>query len=442
MDANVQMIEFQTSGSTGCAKTIVKTVASITADVEMLHQAFPDLFGPKPYVLTTIRPEHMFGTLWRMRLPELAGCEVHPETIVSVEELAAAARGREKTLLVTTPSFLEKAVESEDFQTLKESLVGIVTSGSLLKGGISRRVKELTGISPTEIFGSTETGSVAWRRQENGETWTLFDAVEAERTDDGRLRVDSFFSMERPYVMGDCVEFVASRSFLLLGRADRNVKILEKYVSLPQLEAAMESHPYVAKAHAVASDEAVARIRAIVELTSEGKAALKCGTYSQLTAKIKREIASIEPFAFPRRIRYLNSFPYNEQGKLVRLQIMPILESRYQEPVSENETSSENHYGADLTFISDATYFDGHFKNFKILPGVVQLDYVCRCIRRKWRKSAFSGEVSRLKFQRPVLPGELVRLEVERMDDNRMRFSIKCAEAICTSGILTWRGAQ
>lgn len=441
MDGIAQSVEFRTSGSTGCSKTIVKSAASLAADVEMLHRSFPDLFGAKPYLLTTILPEHMFGTLWRVRLPALAGCEVHDATIVSVEELAAAARGREKTLLVTTPSFLEKAVESEDFLSLKASLTGIVTSGSLLNAGLSRRIMELTGISPTEIFGSTETGSVAWRRQENGEAWTLFDAVEAELSDDGRIKVDSEFSVERPYVMGDCAQFVSPRAFMLLGRADRNVKILEKYVSLPQLEAAMERHPYVAKAHAVASDEAVARIRAIVELSGEGKAALKSGTYSRLTAKIKRDLASIEPFAFPRRIRYLNSFPYNEQGKLVRSQILPILESRYQEPVSENESGGEDAFSADLTFIPDAEYFDGHFSSFKILPGVVQLDYVCRCIRRRWRKAAFSGEVSRLKFQRPVLPGEQVRLEVERLDAERFRFSLSCARAVCTCGIMTWRDA-
>ena len=107
MDGIAQSVEFRTSGSTGCSKTIVKSAASLAADVEMLHRSFPDLFGAKPYLLTTILPEHMFGTLWRVRLPALAGCEVHDATIVSVEELAAAARGREKTLLVTTPSFLE-----------------------------------------------------------------------------------------------------------------------------------------------------------------------------------------------------------------------------------------------------------------------------------------------------------------------------------------------
>ena len=436
------IVEFRTSGSTGGAKTIVKQVAQLEADVEMLAGTFSDIFSLRPYFLTTIRPEHMFGTLWRQMLPGRIGCEVHPGTVVSVEELAAAAEGRGRTVLVTTPSFLEQAVKREEFALLKPSLAGIVTSGSLLKRDLSQKVLELTGVSPTEIFGSTETGSVAWRRQAEGEEWTLFEGVEAERTDDGRIKVDSAFSISRPFVMGDFVEFVSPRRFLLKGRADRNVKILEKYVSLPALEAAMEAHPFVAKAHAIASDEPVPRVRALAELTLEGKNELKRSGYAGMTALLKREIAGIEAFAFPRRIRYLNAFPYNEQGKLVKAAVAPILASRYQEPVSENESASADNYGADLTFIRDAVYFDGHFKTFKILPGVVQLDYAVRCIRRQWQTGAFSGSVSKLKFQRPVLPGETVRIEIGKKDELTFAFTIKSGETVCTSGIFNWKGAR
>ena len=63
------IVEFRTSGSTGGAKTIVKQVAQLEADVEMLAGAFSDIFSSRPYFLTTIRPEHMFGTLWRQMLP-------------------------------------------------------------------------------------------------------------------------------------------------------------------------------------------------------------------------------------------------------------------------------------------------------------------------------------------------------------------------------------
>lgn len=434
-----ETVEFRTSGSTGGPKVVVKTLKSLERDALTLFNSLPELFRARPYVIATIREEHMFGALWRVRLPRLAGCAVHPETVISVEELCAAAEGHHAVLLLTTPSFLEVALKNDDFSSIRPLLTGIVTSGSLLSGDLSKRVCDAVGVSATEIFGSTETGSVAWRRQDQGELWTLFDGVEACVDDDGFISVDSEFSLTRPFTMGDKVEFAEPRRFILHGRGDRNVKILEKYVSLPEIESLLQSHPLVDKAHAVASDDPVQRIQALVELSAEGRKALKESTYSAVTRRLKREIHGIEAFAFPRRIRYLNDFPYNEQGKLPLSSVLAILSSRYQEPVQEDVDESEEHYSSTLTFIPDAVYFDGHFQEFKILPGVAQLDLVERLIRKKWRMPAFAGEVSRLKFQRPVQPYEQILLEVKKAGEGVFSFSLKCSETLCTSGVFKYR---
>jgi hypothetical protein len=439
--SGVPAMEFKTSGSTGRPKSVFKTLASLDADAAMLVRSLPDLFAAKPYILATIREEHMFGALWRMRVPALAGCEIRPGVIVSVEELLDAAQGHDAVLLLTTPSFLENALKNDEFKLLKPFVAGIVTSGSLLSADLAGRVREALGVSPTEIFGSTEAGSVAWRRQAGGEEWTVFDEVSATVGEDGLIVVDSAFSLEHPLVMGDRVEFTSSRRFRLLGRADRNVKILEKYVSLPELEDAMRSHTFIAKSHAIASDDAVPRIHALVELTEEGRRWLKDHTYSELTAKLKREIPEVESFAFPRRVRYLSALPYNEQGKLPRSTVAPVLASRYQEPVFENETFNGDDYSAELTFIPDAFYFDGHFRQFKILPGVVQIDCVERCIRRLWRMPAFAGEIARLKFQCPIQPREKIFLKITRRSGCEFAFALSRAAKNCTSGQLRY-GAQ
>jgi hypothetical protein len=242
--------------------------------------------------------------------------------------------------------------------------------------------------------------------------------------------------------MSDAVRFVSPRRFLLLGRADRNVKILEKFVSLPAVESALEAHAFVARAHVIPSKEPVPRIWAMVELTAEGKEELKRVGYAAMTARLKRDVRSVEPFAFPRRMRYVETFPYNEQGKLVNAEVYPVLKSRYQEPVCENAAFSEDRFTADLTFIADAFYFDGHFREFKILPGVVQLDYVDRCIRRRWHLGVFSGELTRLKFQRPVLPGEKVSLEIVRTAEDRHSFTLRHGEDLCTSGVFARKAAR
>lgn len=429
----VMSVAFSTSGSTGVSKTILKSAISLDADASMLVKSLPDLFDTKPYVVTTIRSEHMYGALWKVRVPLFAGCLVHEETILSVEELLFASQNKEKILLVTTPSFLEKAIQREEFKLLKNILVGIVTSGSLLKEELAFRIQNEVGIAVTEIFGSTETGSVAWRRRSNGEQWRVFDGVQAKANNEGVIEVDSEFSVTRPFKMGDAAKFTSPNTFLLLGRIDRKVKILERYVSLSEIEDSLEEHPLVAKAHAIASDEAVPRIRALVKLNALGKAKLKSSSYSAIITELKK-LKTIKSYAFPRRIRFVNQFDYNEQGKLPHSTIAPILKSRYQEPVSENETLLDSSYTSNITFIPDAFYFEGHFNSFKILPGVVQLDYVERCIRRSWHMPIFSGEIARLKFQRPIQPRESLKLEISRKDEGKFSFSIKCSDEICTSG--------
>jgi 3-hydroxymyristoyl/3-hydroxydecanoyl-(acyl carrier protein) dehydratase len=65
-----------------------------------------------------------------------------------------------------------------------------------------------------------------------------------------------------------------------------------------------------------------------------------------------------------------------------------------------------------------------------------------RCIRRQWQTGAFSGSVSKLKFQRPVLPGETVRIEIGKKDELTFGFTIKSGETVCTSGIFNWKGER
>ena len=98
-------------------------------------------------------------------------------------------------------------------------------------------------------------------------------------------------------------------------------------------------------------------------------------------------------------------------------------------------------HGASWNFVIWGVYFfailvvEKHYMStLEALP-----DWVCRCIRRRWRKGPFAGEILRLKFQRPVLPGERVRFTLSRLEGERYSFSFKIGESVCTSGIMAWK---
>mgnify|MGYP003300043136 CR=1 FL=1 len=214
-------VTFYTSGSSGQAKAIVRTERTLCADAEALARAFPEIWSSRPAVVSTAPKDHLFGTLWRELVPEVLGLVSDPESVISIEQLAAAHEKYGRFLFATTPSFLEKALGHPDIAALKGAFVGIVTSGGLLRTATSRAVMDTLGVCPLEIFGSTEAGTVAYRRQSEGELWNVFEGVSAMTDAEGRLVVDSPYLDERPFVMSDAVVFEGPKRFRLLGRTDR-----------------------------------------------------------------------------------------------------------------------------------------------------------------------------------------------------------------------------
>lgn len=429
-------VVFSTSGSTGDAKRIVRTEQSLLADAAALVAAFPDIWGPRPAVVASIRPEHMYGALWRVRAPAQAGCTVDPAILISVEELAAACARHSRVLFATTPSFLEKALHHPDFPLLKGSFSAIITSGSLLRGETALAVAEAVGCCPTEIFGSTETGTVAYRRRTEGELWNVVDHVEVSRSDDGRLVVDSPFAMERPYTMGDLVELVSPRAFRLLGRSDRRVKILERYVSLNETEKALLSHPFIdrVRVEMIAGD--VPRLGALVVLSREGISALASGTYAQLAARLRRDLlASSGSLAFPRRLRFVRELPVNEQGKTTAAAARNALLAWCQEPAVLSWRATDVSLEARLVFPPDAECFRGHFPGFAVLPGVAQLFFLRHFARQVFPDFPETVTYRRLKFQKIILPSREVSLSVSRREGGSFAFSIVGTTGPCASGI-------
>lgn len=429
-------VDFFTSGSTGKAKPVRKSLASLRADAEELAGCFAPLFAGAA-VASTVRAHHMYGKLWVDLLPARTGAEVLPGPILSFEELCAVCAGRPKVLFVTTPSFLEKVACHPDRGSLPRVFSGIVSSGSLLRREVSEEIRRCAGVCPLEIFGSTEAGSVAWRRQENGPAWRLFDAVSVScLAGDGRLSVDSPFCLTRPFVMGDAGEMLGGRRFLLKGRTDRRVKILEETVSLPEVEEALCAHPFVARAHAVASGGPVPRVWALAVLTAPGRDALRRGTYSGLIRALRLALGGrLPPEALPRRIRFVRELPANSQGKLPREDVLPLLESRLQEPVIDGWAERGDAVTARLTFPPDSIVFRGHFPSFPILPGVAQLYWAHLFLRKRFGGDFAPAAVRRLKFRRLIRPGQGILMRLERVAAGRFDFLFSTeGGAVCTSG--------
>ncbi|MCA9690279.1 MAG: hypothetical protein R3A51_05415 [Nannocystaceae bacterium] len=89
----------------------------------------------------------------------------------------------------------------------------------------------------------------------------------------------------------------------------------------------------------------------------------------------------------------------------------------------------------------DWEYTRGHFPGYPIVPGVAQLvAMVERPARTLWPELGAPRSVARLKFRRPITPGERVRVVLERAGE-QVRFSLAVGEAPCAAGIMRFSEA-
>lgn len=429
-------IVFRTSGSSGSPKEIARTDESLWADARALVAGFREMWEGIRLVAGTIPRDHMFGELWLVRSPAARGCHSLEEPVGSVEELAEVSSGG-GVLLATTPSFLEKAVEHPAFAGLRGKIAAVVTSGSPLRRETALAVGQALGACPLEIYGSTEAGTVGWRRRENGEEWNVFAGVEVRIGREGQLVVDSPYAMERPLAMGDAARLVGNRKFELLGRTDRRVKILEEYVQLGDVERALEGHPLVAVARAEAFGTGVARVGALVVPTPAGRTALASGTFGAVRRQLRQDLlGKVGKLAFPRRIRFLRALPADARGKTTSAAAKAALAAWCQEPVVLEWTATADTLRAVMVFPPDTECFDGHFPGFALLPGVAQLFFLRHFARQAFGDFPDAGTWRRIKFQRIARPGEPLVLKVERRGCNAFAFAYTKASEPVSSGVV------
>ena len=319
-------VVFHTSGSTSEPKEIVKTFESLAKEVAFHRKRLSIPAGT--LFLATIEPQHMYGKLWRELLPPAAGCSVDPAVILAPEHLLDRMRSADRVFFVTTPTFLRRFCAYADLYDVPQNCVEIVTSGALLDTETSAAAKRVFGIAPQEIFGSTETGGVAWRRQggSNGEAydWNVFDPVEVKVSGDGRLVVNSPFSFRKDFVMGDGVELSPDgRRFRLLGRMDRTVKIAEQRVSLPEMEERIRELDGIDDVALVPIEgDKGPCLGAVLVAVDSGLVAHD----ARSVLEIRRRLLPIFPKgALPKRYRFVAELPRNPQGKVLVSELKELL---------------------------------------------------------------------------------------------------------------------
>lgn len=96
---------------------------------------------------------------------------------------------------------------------------------------------------------------------------------------------------------------------------------------------------------------------------------------------------------------------------------------------------SENYLKCRMFFSEEAEYFKGHFDDFKLLPGLVQLKILTTLIKKHFDSNFNIVKIPNTKFVKPVYPGQEVEVTLNRENES-YQFSISKSGKLCAKGIL------
>ncbi|MCX4153573.1 MULTISPECIES: AMP-binding protein [Paraburkholderia] len=431
-----------TSGSSGAPKPIRKTLAQFNAEVHTLEKQWGALVGDAT-MLASVPHHHIYGLLFRVLWPLAAGRAF--DRTISIEPLHLQAQIEQcgATVVVSTPAQLSRWPALPGFAALTPAPRAFFSSGGPLALEAAQEYAAAYGAAPLEIYGSTETGGIAWRRQDHTDAWQPVVGIEVRRDEDGALNVRSpHLDHTGWHRTDDKIAFDADGRFRLQGRLDRVLKLDGKRVSLPELEARLALHPYVAQAAIVPLEGASReRVGAVVALTEAGCEALRGDGRVQLARTLRRHLAAyFDVVVLPRHWRFRLTLPFDARGKLPVAAVAAAFEPRADgvEVLAEARSADTLHY--ELRVPPTLVHFAGHFPGLPILPGVVQVHWAMHLAAEHVPAVRALASVDRLKFMAPVPPGAVLNLTLAHdAARGRVQFAYRLSGRECASGVIVYR---
>lgn len=456
LDPQAAQLMVFTSGSQGQPQAIPKTLAQLSAEVVALEETFAPQMGADSAndaltIWATVSHQHIYGLLFLVLWPLAAGRPIGPKRLLYPEDILHTL-SEQPCILVTTPAHLKRLGGHLDWSKVHAGLRLVFSSGGPLPSHVSVDAAHMLGVTPIEVFGSSETGGIAWRSQENAQQdWTPLKGVKW-RLKEGCLSISSPWMPDAAWWdTTDLAAATSSGSFRLLGRQDHIVKIEEKRISLTAIERALMATPWVQEAKVVVIPTAIGdRVGAVVVASQAGLAVLHKQAQEQQAhangqgqgqgrralVKWLRDVlqTSCDPLALPKRWRFVAALPVDAQGKTPTR----LLTTLFAEPSEQTAAMPSMHTQAAPTLPEmpplrwlkrepqealvcldiqpGLSAFNGHFPQAPILPGVAQLDWALTLGQQCFSLPTALLRLEAIKFVKPVTPGTQVYLALSVKD--------------------------
>ena len=431
-----------TSGSSGPPVAIRKRLSQLFDEVSALAQCFDSRLG-NACICATVSHQHIYGLLFAVLLPLATGRPFSAQRLVFAEDIATELAQSGVRALIASPAHLKRLPDQLPWSQVQQNLCAVFSSGGPLPDEALPVCLRLLGQTPIEVYGSSETGGVAWRqRQPDGIfAWQVLPGVEI-RFDDDALQVRSAHTDSAGWqTMSDRVRVVQG-GFELLGRSDRVFKIEEKRVSLNAVEQELLRTGLVDEVRVLVQIGQRTQLIVAAVPSNAGWSVFEQGGKQSLNARLRAALERvIEPSVLPRRWRYVSALPVNAQGKTTEADLLALFDSR--RPQTRLLTRSADTVSLQIELRPESPYFDGHFTGAPILPGVVQLDWVVLFGREYFELPPNFLRMEAVKFQQVIKPGVPIEMAIQfDAERGRLSFALHSAAGPHASGRIIFGSAE
>lgn len=435
LDPSQPQLVIFTSGSSGEAKPIHKSLGQLQTEIDTLEK----LWGPRladSEVLATVSHQHIYGLLFRVLWPLAAGRCFHSEAALNPEILLRQAR---VACWIASPAHLKRLDDQSPWSGLA-ALAAIFSSGGPLPADAAAQLSQRCGQAAIEVYGSSETGGIGWRQwPDTG--WTPFENMHLRQTEES-VFLDSPY-LSAPVALDDQISLQADGRFLLLGRNDRIAKVEEKRVSLSGLEQRLIESPWIDDAVALVLKQHRDSIAVCAALSPQALELQQRAGRKALIEQLRQVLQPwYEAMLMPRKWLFLDKLPVTAQAKLDTALVRALLDGDSKQlPQLRAASLAASSASLQLKIPENLVYFPDHFRNFPILPGVVQIGWA-----EYYGKLLFSianpfTRMEAVKFAKPIQPGLELQLRLDwKAEAGKLNFSFSSAEQNYSGGRLVYLG--
>lgn len=425
-----------TSGSSKDKGDIIpKTARQMICEAQTLRETLGA--NANDTFIASATHQHLYGLTHKIFLPLIAKATIldndlkFPELILeycakSCESSDSRKDSPKNLILITSPTLLKYLSKQPNLRPLSK-LKAIISAGAKLDSAIRAHFREAINLDIFEVYGSTESGVVAFNAHFSDKL-VPFRGVNLRVDSDSRLIIRSAWSvnalMSGDFISNDSAK-IENGALILQGRMDRIVKFFERRVSLDSLEAQI-------RALAIIDDCFVGVLagqnhaHCIIMLSASGKELFLQNGKKGIVEAIKTlKIKEIRHFHIRAKL------PHNNQGKIIKKDFVACVSEkivpRFEIIRAESDLLNARSYADEGSF-----YFDGHFANFPLVPGFVELGFVVE-LAKKHLNLGENFNIESVKFISFLRPFSAVEVQMERKN-NKIYFQILSDKKECANG--------